>query len=40
VGFALLGQGLSAGEIAAITLVVTASAGALGSARAPAPIET
>jgi inner membrane transporter RhtA len=39
VGLAVLGQGLSALEAVAIALVVTASAGALGSARAPAPIE-
>src|SRR2546423_4214039 len=39
VGLALLGQDLSATEVVAIALVVAASAGALGSARAPAPIE-
>jgi inner membrane transporter RhtA len=39
VGFALLGQGLSATETVAIALVVAASAGALGAARAPAPVE-
>ena len=40
VGLAVLGQGLSATEVVAIALVVAASAGALGAARAPAPIET
>ena len=39
VGLALLGQDLSATEVVAIALVVAASAGALGSARAPAPVE-
>ena len=39
VGLAVLGQGLSAMEVVAITLVVAASAGALGAPRAPAPIE-
>jgi inner membrane transporter RhtA len=39
VGLVLLGQGLSASEVVAIALVVAASAGALGSARAPAPVE-
>jgi threonine/homoserine efflux transporter RhtA len=36
----ILGQDLSTTEIAAIALVVAASAGALGTARAgPAPVE-
>jgi inner membrane transporter RhtA len=39
VGLALLGQDLSATEVVAVALVVAASAGALGSARAPAPVE-
>jgi len=39
VGLAFLGQSLSARELAAIALVVVASAGALGTARAPAPVE-
>lgn len=39
IGFLLLGQDMSAAQIAAIALVVSASAGALSSARAPAPIE-
>jgi inner membrane transporter RhtA len=39
VGLAFLGQALSARELAAIALVVVASAGALGTARAPAPVE-
>ena len=39
VGLAVLGQDLSATETVAIALVVSASAGALGAARAPAPIE-
>ena len=39
VGLAVLGQDLSATEVAAIALVVAASAGALGAARAPAPVE-
>jgi inner membrane transporter RhtA len=39
-GLVILGQGLSATEVAAIALVVAASAGALGTARAgPAPVE-
>ena len=38
-GFAFLGQSLSARELAAIGLVVIASAGALGTAEAPAPVE-
>ena len=38
-GFAFLGQSLSARELAAIALVVIASAGALGTAEAPAPVE-
>jgi inner membrane transporter RhtA len=39
VGLLVLGQGLSSTEVIAIGLVVIASAGALGSAQAPAPIE-
>ena len=39
VGLIVLWQDLSAAETAAIALVVTASAGALGAARAPAPVE-
>ena len=39
VGLVVLDQGLSGSEVAAIALVVAASAGALGSASAPAPIE-
>jgi len=39
VGFIALGQGLTALEAFAIALVVAASAGALRSASAPAPIE-
>jgi inner membrane transporter RhtA len=39
VGLVVLGQDLSATEVIAIALVVTASAGALGTARAPAPVE-
>jgi len=39
VGLVLLGQGLSALELVAIALVVIASAGALGTSRAPAPVE-
>lgn len=39
VGLVILGQGLSATEVVAIALVVTASTGALGSARVPAPVE-
>jgi inner membrane transporter RhtA len=38
VGLAVLDQGLSATEVVAIALVVAASAGALGAARAPAPV--
>jgi inner membrane transporter RhtA len=38
-GFAFLGQSLAARELAAIALVVIASAGALGTAEAPAPVE-
>ena len=38
-GFAFLGQSLSARELGAIALVVIASAGALGTAQAPAPVE-
>jgi threonine/homoserine efflux transporter RhtA len=34
-----LEQDLSAAEMVAIALVVAASAGALGAARAPAPVE-
>jgi inner membrane transporter RhtA len=39
VGLVLLGQGLAALEVVAIALVVVASAGALGTSRAPAPVE-
>jgi inner membrane transporter RhtA len=39
VGLAVLGQELSATDAVAIALVVCASAGALGMARAPAPID-
>ncbi len=39
VGFVLLSQGLAAAQLLAISLVVAASAGALWSSRAPAPIE-
>jgi inner membrane transporter RhtA len=39
VGLAALGQDLSATEVVAIALVVTASAGALGAARSAAPVE-
>jgi len=39
IGFLLLSQDMSATQVAAIALVVSASAGALSSARAPAPIE-
>ena len=39
VGFAVLGQGLRTKEGLAVGLVGVASAGALGRARAPAPIE-
>lgn len=39
VGLAFLGQGLSGREIAAIALVIAASAGALGTSEAPTPIE-
>ena len=39
VGLVVLGQGLSAIELVAIALVVVASAGALGTSRAPAPVE-
>jgi inner membrane transporter RhtA len=39
VGLVALGQELSATEVVAIALVVAASAGALGTARAPAPVE-
>jgi inner membrane transporter RhtA len=38
-GLAFLGQAISARDAAAITLVISASAGALGSSEAPAPIE-
>ena len=38
-GLAFLGQDLSSREAIAIVLVVIASAGALGTARAPAPVE-
>jgi inner membrane transporter RhtA len=39
VGLAVLGQGLSTTEVVAIALVVAASAGALGTAAAPTPVE-
>jgi inner membrane transporter RhtA len=39
VGLAFLDQGLAGREIIAIALVIAASAGALGSAEAPAPVE-
>jgi inner membrane transporter RhtA len=39
VGLVVLGQGLSTTEVVAIALVVAASAGALGSAQAPVPVE-
>jgi inner membrane transporter RhtA len=39
VGLVALGQGLSGTEVAAVALVVAASAGALGTTRAPAPVE-
>jgi inner membrane transporter RhtA len=39
VGLIVLGQDLAAREVVAIALVVAASAGALGMARAPAPVE-
>jgi inner membrane transporter RhtA len=39
VGLVLLGQGLSATEVVAITLVVGASAGALGTAEGVSPVE-
>lgn len=39
VGLVVLGQDLSAVEAVAIALVMAASAGALGSAQAPAPVE-
>ncbi|MGH2965225.1 MAG: EamA family transporter [Solirubrobacterales bacterium] len=39
VGLAVLGQGLSPTEVVAIALVVAASAGALGAAAAPTPVE-
>ena len=39
-GLVILGQDLTATEVAAIALVVAASAGALGTAReGPAPVE-
>ncbi len=38
-GLAFLGQGLALREVAAIALVILASAGALGSVSAPAPVE-
>jgi inner membrane transporter RhtA len=38
-GLVILGQTLSANELAAIALVVIASAGALGTSRGPAPVE-
>jgi inner membrane transporter RhtA len=39
IGLAILDQGLRATEVLAIGLVVIASAGALGGARGPAPLE-
>jgi inner membrane transporter RhtA len=39
VGLVVLDQGLSTTEVVAIGLVIAASAGALGAARAPSPIE-
>ena len=39
IGLVVLGQGLSATEVVAIGLVVGASAGALGTAHAPTPVE-
>jgi inner membrane transporter RhtA len=39
VGLVVLGQGLSATDTIAIAMVVVASAGALGTARVPAPVE-
>jgi inner membrane transporter RhtA len=39
VGLVALGQDLSASEVVAIGLVVAASAGALGAARTPSPVE-
>jgi inner membrane transporter RhtA len=39
VGLVVLDQGLSTTEVVAVGLVVAASAGALGAARAPSPIE-
>jgi len=39
VGLVVLGQDLSGSEVVAIAFVVAASAGALGSASAPAPVE-
>jgi inner membrane transporter RhtA len=39
VGLVVLGQDLGTSEVVAIGLVVAASAGALGSARAPTPVE-
>jgi inner membrane transporter RhtA len=39
IGLTALGQGLSTTEVVAIALVVAASAGALGTAAAPAPVE-
>jgi inner membrane transporter RhtA len=39
VGLVVLGQGLSSTEVVAIALVVAASAGALGAAASPAPVE-
>lgn len=40
VGFFVLSQDLKATEVLAVALVIVASVGALGRARAPAPIET
>jgi inner membrane transporter RhtA len=39
VGLVALGQDLSANEVVAIALVVSASAGALSAAGTPAPVE-
>jgi inner membrane transporter RhtA len=39
VGLVVLGQRLAPAEVVAVALVVAASAGALGTARAPAPVE-
>lgn len=39
IGFVALGQNLSASEVLAVSFVVVASAGAIGTGRAPAPID-